>query len=803
MKDFKTTIQEIKSRISCVEYARLNGLSINKSGDRCASPLRSGASNQTSFWVFDEHWYDWGGGNGGDVIDLAAHLNFDGDKGKAIRDLAKMVGIEIDAPQSAEWIAATQKLCNEIQHYHERLTPEDRDYLHKRRISDETIDRIKIGRTNNGRLCFPYWKNGYICYYATRSMPGGAFPDSKYMKLKIADHPACEHTVWGLHSIENHGSRDLLVIAEGAFDALSFEQEKYSVISAITGFFSREQLPTVISTAKIFKKVFLVYDNDKRTGAGEKFTLKMAKILIENRIPCIVGKVPPTYKDVSEFYADGGNLADIVDAARDGIAFIGEQITDLIEFEKFAKKVCRFMSAAEINVFFKNNFNFDADTLKELQKECKKPPADNLVAGEIIASHKLLYNPKISFFEYNGRFWEKKSNECIEQYIAQTLGPYATGPRLSSISRIIKAKTVTDELFNMKPILNLINGAIEIIEEEPFFIFREHRETDYCTYCLGYPYVEGAVCSDWENFISSVTDFDEKRISFLQEFAGYILYPDNRIHKCAALVGEGANGKSVYFNALAGVFGKENVSRITVSNLAQDFQAINLLGALLNISSENKTDFYGAEETFKQVVSGDDISACYKGKDYITFKPRAKMILSLNNMPRSSDKSNGLTRRFAFVKFPLTFVEEPKKPNERPLDRTLESKFAENSNLSGILNWVLDGYVMVRRCGYLTETREHLEQLDDFKEDSDPTIVFVKNLKIHGRVYYSEIYEEYKYWCANNMYKPEPSRSALRLIGKHMKELRPDVEPFVGNSKRGYMPKISTEYEESTEEFPL
>jgi putative DNA primase/helicase len=457
------------------------------------------------------------------------------------------------------------------------------------------------------------------------------------------------------------------------------------------------------------------------------------------------------------------------------------------------------MSVSEIGAFFKNIHSFDVDMLKEIQKECKKPPADSLVASEIIASHKLLYNPKISFFEYNGRYWEKKSNEAIEQYIAKNLGPYATGPRLSSISRIIKAKTVTSELFNMKPILNLINGAIEITEEEPYFVFREHRETDYCTYCLSYPYVEGAVCRDWETFISTVTDFDEKRISFLQEFAGYILYPDNRIHKCAALVGEGANGKSVYFNALAGVFGKENVSRITVANLSQDFQAINLLGALLNISSENKTDFYGAEETFKQVVSGDDISACYKGKDYITFKPRAKMILSLNNMPRSSDKSNGLTRRFAFVKFPLTFVEEPKKPNERPLDRTLEAKFAENANLSGILNWVLEGYVMVRRCGYLTETREHIEQLDAFKEDSDPVIVFVKELKIKDRISNATLYSQYKFWCSENMYKPETSQSALRLIKKHMKEYRDDVEPYVSNGTRGYQPaRVQLERSEYT-----
>ena len=791
LTDFRTMIAEIKSRISCVEYAQRNGLSIYKSGDRCASPLRLGASNKTSFWVFDDHWYDWGGGNGGDVIDLAAALNYGGDKGKAIRELAKLTGVDMSTYNTEEWINYAQMLCSEVQHYYEQLTDADYDYLHGRGITTDTIERLRIGRTDNGRLCFPYWKNGYVCYYITRALKGGADYKTKYKKMFIEEGKLCDHTVWGLQSIENNKERELLVIAEGAFDALSFEQEGYSVISAITGFFSNEQLPTALSIARMFKKVLFVYDNDIATGAGDKFAQNTARVLVENHIPCIAGKVPSNYKDVSAFYEAGGNLKEIVDNAIDGIEFLATQITDLDEFEKFARKVCRYKSAPQVDSFFKviaKTEHFDADYLKTLQKECKKAPLDKDIAKEILKKHKLLFNPKISFFEFNGKYWERKSDQSIEKYIDEALGPYATGPKLSSIIRVIKASVVTEELFNMKPILNLANGAIEIIEEEPYFIFREHRESDYCTYCLGYTYDPGASYQDWADFISSVTDFDEKRMSFLQEFAGYILYPDNKIHKCAALVGEGANGKSIYFNALSNVFGKENTSRITISNLSQDFQAINLLGSMLNISSENKTEFYGAEETFKQVVSGDDISACYKGKDYITFKPRAKMIISLNNMPKSNDKSNGLTRRFAFVEFPLKFVEVPKKPDERLLDSSLESKFAQESQLSGILNWVLDGYLTVRRCGYLTETREHEKQLDVFKEDSDPTIIFVKELDIGGRVTKQHLYEIYKNWCENNGYKAEPSKPALRSITKHIKEYREDIVPYTSSGVRGFKP---------------
>jgi hypothetical protein len=68
-------------------------------------------------------------------------------------------------------------------------------------------------------------------------------------------------------------------------------------------------------------------------------------------------------------------------------------------------------------------------------------------------------------------------------------------------------------------------------------------------------------------------------------------------------------------------------------------------------------------------------------------------------------------------------------------------------------------------------------------------IVFVKQFEIVGRIHNSQLYDEYKYWCANNNYKPEGSRAALRLIGKHFKQYRKDIEPYVSNGKRGYQPK--------------
>ena len=784
-------ISQIKSRISCVDFAQKHDLPITKSGDRCTSPLRSGATNKTSFIVYDDFFFDFGSGEGGDVIDFAAKLLFNDDKGKAIKHLAQLTGANITNTQNQSWVKYTQNLCNRIQNYHERLTDDDRQYLYKRGMNDDTIERNKIGRTPEGRLCIPYLKNGYVCYYATRFMPGGKYPDQKYKKMPIDDYN--EHTVWGLHTLDRDPDRSLLIIAEGAFDALSFEQENYTVISAITGNFSSSQMPTALSIAKSFKRVLLVYDNDKVTKAGEKFTIKMAKILTEKRIPCVIGNVPPMYKDVSEFYADGGKLTDIIDNATDGIEFLASKITDRNEFNTFARRVCRYMSKPDVDMFFKSVSKsdvFDPDWLKSLCKDCKSAPLDKTIAEEVTAKHRLLYNEKISFFQYNGTYWSAKTDTEISAYIADALGPYATGPKIASVLKIIKADVVTSKLFNVNPVINFINGTLEL---SPEINFREHRAEDCCTYCLNYPYDPSANSPEWLNFLDTVTNHDDKKICLLQELSGYVLFPDNRLQKCAVLIGSGANGKSVFLNVLTKIFGSANISNVEMSSLSQDFQVIQLMNSMLNISAETRTNVAGAESKFKQITAGDEISACYKGKDYITFKPRAKMFLACNEYVKSSDTTEGWVRRFCFVDFPMHFVENPNpnNPEELPIDRDIEVKLTTQSQLSAIFNWVLQGYQMLKACGYFTEPDDQKAINEEFKELSNPLIEFAKEVEIENPLSNNQLYDRYKDWCDDSGHNALARNTFIKRIIKAFKEYRSDVEAYRTNKYRGWQPKFT------------
>lgn len=778
-------IQLIKTRINCIDYAQRIGLSIKRAGDRCTSPLRAGARNKTSFVVYTDFFYDFGEGIGGDVIDFCALYSHGGDRGEAIRELARLTGVEEDPP-SEEWVSYTQNLCNKVAKWHSQLTTSDRDYLHNRGINDTTISELMIGRTDDGRLSIPYFKNGYAAYYITRHMPGGANPDSKYMKQAIDG--MCEHIPWGLGTLNRR--KDILIIAEGAFDIMSFYQEGFACLSAITGHFSKAQMPTVLSAVKTFEKVFLIYDNDVRTKAGEKFTIKMAKILLGHKIPFIVGQVPSGYKDVSEYYADGGNLQELIDEAKDGIKFLCSNIKDPEEFEAFARKVTRYMPKTDITAFFTiamQSGSFDEGWLKVLQKDCSAAPSEDYIAKQVEATHTLLYNPRIGFHEYNGKHWSKIPDELVMKYIGDEFGVYRTGGKLSSTLKIVKSDCTTDAVFNIKPIINFINGTLEL---EPKITFRNHSREDLCTYVLPYPYDAQAKFTDWERFIDSVTDGDSKKASLLQEASGYILYPDNRLQKCFVLIGSGANGKSVFLNLLSKVFGgteSGNISNVEMSSLGREFHAIALMTSMLNISAETRTDVSGAESMFKQIVAGDTITDSFKGKDRISFTPRAKMFLSCNEYMKSKDSTDGWLRRFCFINFPLKFVEHPTMPHERLMDKNIEEKLAQE--ISGIFNWILEGYKQLKVTGYFTEPEDHTIIQEEFKESINPLITFIKEFSLETETFKisnEDFYKEYKKWCEEAGHNGMARQNFLTRARKIIEEYRPDLHPYKRGSKRGY-----------------
>ena len=274
--------------------------------------------------------------------------------------------------------------------------------------------------------------------------------------------------------------------------------------------------------------------------------------------------------------------------------------------------------------------------------------------------------------------------------------------------------------------MNFINGTLDLSD----FTFREHSPADLCTFCLPYPYDPEARSPEFIQFINDITDNDPYRAALLQEAAGYVLFTTNELQKCFCLIGNASNGQSVFLNILTKIFGEENVSNVEMSAMGQPFQAIHLMHSLLNISGETKTNIEGSEHTFKQVVTGDLISSSYKGKDIISFRPRAKLFIACNRFVHS--KILTTVSAPLGVYFVPDFVcgqSRTRQSITKKRDTEIESKLTTPQQLSAIFNWVLEGYRILKQTKSFTETRDQAEIMQQFAESLDPLTMFAEDFE--------------------------------------------------------------------------
>lgn len=719
------------------------------------SPLRPGAKNPTSFLVDGAHWYDFGSATGGDVIDLAAHMRYDGDVGKAIRALGAELGIRAENTKPT-WRSDIQRLCSRTAAYNEALTAKDYDYLNARGLSREDVERLMIGRVTDGylkgRLFLPYFKNGAVVYYATRAMPGGSLPDSKYMKASLKECASYEHIPWGLHTLNRRS--DTLIISEGYFDAAVWEREGYPVLSPITGNFSATQWPDVIAACKMFSKVLIIFDNDDISHAGENFTERTANRLFKHNIPFLVARTPPGVKDVNDYYTNGGSLCDLVSSAQDGLAYMVSRYNNATELEKFVLTIHRHIPAVTIASALSTLKNKFSDMeLKAILKTADRAPTESEISDEIIRQYQLVYVDNVGFYEWGGKVWQKISDEAVKHYADNAYGKrFTSAQRTAAVCRLLKARALSKAVFDRKPVLTFQNGTLDIENGN----FRDFSPNDFCSICMDYDYDSAARCPEWEKFIVDITDDEPRRQEILQFIAGYVLFSDCRHQKVFILVGSGGNGKSVYLEVIQRLFGNDNVTHVEPTGLAQDFQRIRLKDSLLNIGSDINSDFSRGEirEWLLKVADGTSIQACYKGLNHIDFVPRCKLVYACNALP-SAEIINGLNRRMQFVDFPCQYVEtpDPKKPKQRQRDINILDKLV--AELPGIFNWAYSGYKLLSSVGYFTDAPEQDELMRQFEETSNPVMVFCEDFdgSFRGTVSRGEIYGWYKDWCETTGHK--------------------------------------------------
>jgi putative DNA primase/helicase len=230
-------------------------------------------------------------------------------------------------------------------------------------------------------------------------------------------------------------------------------------------------------------------------------------------------------------------------------------------------------------------------------------------------------------------------------------------------------------------LLNTPKGVIDLRTG----IMREHRADDYLTHMTAVA-PEGE-CPLWRKFLNRVTGGDEALQQYLQRVCGYGLTGLTHEHALFFLYGKGANGKTTFVTAVAGIL--EDYHRTApIETFAASHtdrhptELADLRGARLVTANETEEGRRWAESRINMLTGGDRVRARFMRQDLFEFTPQLKLVISGNHKPSLRSVTEAARRRFNLIPFTVTI---PAEERDKDLGDKLRKEWP------GILQWMIDG----------------------------------------------------------------------------------------------------------------
>lgn len=388
--------------------------------------------------------------------------------------------------------------------------------------------------------------------------------------------------------------------------------------------------------------------------------------------------------------------------------------------------------------------------------------------------HLVRYNeePFGSWLWWNGRYWQFDATNRIYYYVdrvvadiyreasenedtayrkalgkqARTLESMKAQNAMVAKLRTLQELAVSSDQLDQQPfLLNTLNWTLDLSSGE--VVARPHAQEDYLTKTLDVEYNPAAKCPKWDAFLDDIFGGDPEIKQAVQRMVGYTLTGDTSEQCLFFAYGTGKNGKSVFFNTLEMLFGEyygrapsEMIMQAKYSQIPSD--VAQLKGQRMVVTSEIGENRRLDEERIKDLTGGDTITARKMHQDWFKFRCTHKLWIFGNHKPVLTGVDLGIRRRFRIIPFEVTIPEQKRRPM-----RDLMDDF--RGELSGILNWALEGYVRYREAG-LMDTEKMTAALTDYFNSMDIVGMFIEECcdrvpSISTRV--KVIWEHYKGWC--------------------------------------------------------
>ncbi len=305
-------------------------------------------------------------------------------------------------------------------------------------------------------------------------------------------------------------------------------------------------------------------------------------------------------------------------------------------------------------------------------------------------------------------------------------------------------------------------------------------------------YDPGAVSHDFIKCIHEVLQDDESLINYLQILLGSALVGENRHEEAYLIYGRTSrNGKSTILDTIRELFGDYAV------NIQPDTLAIknrNAGGPSGDIARLEGARFVQMPEPPKSMKLDASLLKAMTGGDVITarrmfeaeneFKPVFKLFINTNYLPHVLDDTLFASGRLKVIPFERQF-----KPEER--DITLKGRLMRPENLSGILNWLIEGCRKAKQPGAFTPPDKVRNATEEYRCSSDKIQNFLEDCLIEDAgttLAAKDVYQEYAKWCTVSGYGVENKMTFFDdLRKKHLMHERGTIHGVsIRNVVKGY-----------------
>ena len=258
----------------------------------------------------------------------------------------------------------------------------------------------------------------------------------------------------------------------------------------------------------------------------------------------------------------------------------------------------------------------------------------------------------------------------------------------------------------------------------------------------------------WKEALDTFFCGDAELIEYVQEVIG--LAAIGKVYEEFLIIayGDGANGKSTFWNTIARVLGtysgKISSDILTMGNrVTAQPEMAELKGKRLIIASEMQEGVRLNTSVVKQLCSTDEIQACKKYKDPFHFVPSHQVVLYTNHLPKVGANDDGIWRRLKVIPFNAKIQGSGDIKNY--------ADYLYENAAPAIMKWIIEGAMKVTQSDHkVTDPKCVSDAVAAYRDENDWLGHFLEDCCDVDPSYTEksgEFYQQYRaYSIQNNEY---------------------------------------------------